>query len=418
MVVRIKSGKSIRGALSYNEQKVRQGSAEIILAAGFSCEVNDLGFSEKLRRFQLLNERNPRVKTNTLHLSLNFPPGEILAKETMQQIAMEYMDRIGFSGQPFLVYEHSDANHPHFHIVTTTIRDNGETISLHNIGRELSEPARKALELQYGLTQAESVHHETIGLPDNSDLVPALYGKAKTKHAITNIIGEVIRTYQFGTLEELNLILRQFNVVADRGQEGGQMYQKGGLVYSLLDTDGFRSGVSIKSSAIYGKPTLKTLTRLFATNKVKKVARKESVRKSVEVVFSRNKTPQELVKALLKRKIGLHFDKDITGNIQAVQFVDHFNKAVFSHDELGLELKTVLERLAIIRSNPGQSMLSTGNARNAPKGGGTGKSFITQFMTPASLAIINSLLSSGPGGQESPIDFPKKKKKKKKGPSL
>ena len=46
MVVRIKTGKSIKGALNYNENKVRQGVADIILASGFACDINDLGFSE------------------------------------------------------------------------------------------------------------------------------------------------------------------------------------------------------------------------------------------------------------------------------------------------------------------------------------------------------------------------------------
>jgi hypothetical protein len=32
------------------------------------------------------------------------------------------MERIGFGRQPYLVYRHFDADHPHIHIVTNTIR--------------------------------------------------------------------------------------------------------------------------------------------------------------------------------------------------------------------------------------------------------------------------------------------------------
>ena len=31
------------------------------------------------------------------------------------------MEQIGFGDQPYLVYQHNDAGHPHIHIVTTRI---------------------------------------------------------------------------------------------------------------------------------------------------------------------------------------------------------------------------------------------------------------------------------------------------------
>src|ERR1700724_3242722 len=100
MVVRIRQGRSIRGALSYNERKVSKGDAELILASGFACEVNQLGFSEKLKRFQFLIERNSKVKINTIHISLNFSPEDKLSVKKMQLIAADYMNQIGFGEQP------------------------------------------------------------------------------------------------------------------------------------------------------------------------------------------------------------------------------------------------------------------------------------------------------------------------------
>jgi hypothetical protein len=101
MVVRIRSGKSIQGALSYNEEKIRLGKAEMILAAGFGCEIDNLGFSQKLKRFELLNSRDPKTETNTLHLSLNFSPQEQLSDEKLQLIAIDYMNQIGFHSNHF-----------------------------------------------------------------------------------------------------------------------------------------------------------------------------------------------------------------------------------------------------------------------------------------------------------------------------
>lgn len=51
MVARIKIGKSIKGILNYNESKVREGDADLILASGFSTDAEDLTFSQKTPPF-------------------------------------------------------------------------------------------------------------------------------------------------------------------------------------------------------------------------------------------------------------------------------------------------------------------------------------------------------------------------------
>src|SRR5258708_36334458 len=100
MVVRLRTGKAIRGALSYNERKVATGQADLILASGFSCDIKRLGFNEKLRRFESLTERNEWVNTNTLHQSLNFSPKENLSPVEMQMISIYYVNRIAFVERP------------------------------------------------------------------------------------------------------------------------------------------------------------------------------------------------------------------------------------------------------------------------------------------------------------------------------
>src|SRR5436309_2592085 len=98
---------------------------------------------------------NSRVKTNAMHIMLNFDVGEKLSIAKMQEITTAYMDKIGFGDQPYLVYQHRDAAHPHVHVVTTNIKTDGQRINIHNIGRTLSETARKALEVEFNLVKAE-----------------------------------------------------------------------------------------------------------------------------------------------------------------------------------------------------------------------------------------------------------------------
>jgi uncharacterized protein YijF (DUF1287 family) len=53
------------------------------------------------------------------------------------------MEKIGFGEQPYLIYKHEDAGHPHIHIVSTTIKADGSRINTHNIGRNQSEKQEK-----------------------------------------------------------------------------------------------------------------------------------------------------------------------------------------------------------------------------------------------------------------------------------
>jgi hypothetical protein len=414
VVVRIRNRKSIQKALSYNERKVSKGVAELLLASGFACDVNQLGFTGKLRRFELLNERNVWIKANTLHISLNFPPEEVLSNEKMQMIALDYMNRIGFAGQPFLVYRHMDANHPHLHIVTTTIQEDGKPIRLHNIAKKQSEPARKAIEVNLGLIPAESRKRKQAYVPSAIDLLPAKYGKEETKQVITNIVGEVLRTYRFTSLTEFNIILGQMNIVADGGREGSRMYQMGGMVYSILDEDGFRIGQSIKASDVDGEPTLKTLEQKFAVNAVKKAVSKIYVSNAVGAALTRSRGPMQLVESLKKRNIRLHFDQDRLGKIHAVYFVDHCNRATYTQEELGISLPAVLDKL---RTSPPSVQSLPGNRdiqihRNDDTDGHDRS--ILLFGTQSTYGLIHALLRPEHGSPGSSGEIPKKKKKKKR----
>lgn len=419
----MRQGKSVRGALSYNEQKVRQGKADMLLAVGFSCDVEHLGFSEKLRRFQSLNERNDHVKTNTLHLSLNFPPGEQIADDKMQRIALDYMERIGFAGQPFLVYRHKDAKHPHVHIVTTVIKEDGDDISLHNIAKNFSEPARKALEIEYGLFPAEGRGRGPESYSEDAGTLAPEYDEAETKHKITNRLGEVLRTYKFCSLEELNGILRKFNIAADRGREDSLMYKNGGLVYSLVNDDGYRVGPAIKASDIYSdvcdKPILKKLQRRFAGNLVKKVNLTQKVNISIDAIFAGDK----IIEGLTKKNIRLYFLRDTTGQITAAQFVDHRNKVVFTHDELNINLDTIIAKVipGIIPGNglaAGQQSILDERKQNIQKTSKMEGSPTQRLLAHAAQEMIRALLAPIPGSPGSGPSYPLKKKKKKKRPSF
>jgi hypothetical protein len=333
MVAKIKSGKSLIGALNYNENKVKQHKATFIEAARYFKDPEDLSFSDKLIRLTDLAGMNQRSKTNAVHISLNFPNGEALTDETLRAIVKEYMLVIGFQTQPYLVYRHHDAGHPHIHIVTTNIKRDGERISLHYLGQNQSEKARKAIEIKFGLIKAQEQEGQRPSL--QTDVKLAEYGKSETRRMIANILGATLHSYKFTSVPELNAVLKQFNIQADRGSKDSRMYTRGGLIYWVLDRQGNKTGVPVKASNIYGKPTLKTLETKFRLNEQLRKPYKAELVKMIDSILSKPQTSKSFQKALDEKGIRCIFRQNAEGRIYGVTFIDQKNKVVFNGSDLG-----------------------------------------------------------------------------------
>ncbi|HVW99505.1 MAG TPA: relaxase/mobilization nuclease domain-containing protein [Candidatus Babeliaceae bacterium] len=346
MVARITIPNSIQRALNYNEQKVKEGAAECILAHNFLKAAGNLNFHEKLQRFEQLIALNERAKTNAIHISLNFDVSENLPTEKLAEIATVYMQKIGFGSQPFLAYKHLDAGHPHIHIVSTNIKADGRRISVHNIGRNQSTVARKEIEIAYGLVKAEDYKQQNKQLITPLNAQKVTYGKSQTKRGITNVLDAVLNQYRYASLPELNAVLKLYNVVADRGQEGGFIFNKKGLVYRVLDEQGNKVGVPIKASDIYSKPTLAFLLKKFIANAPLKQPYKKRLKTAIDWALLRPRSLHQLEDALAKENIRLVKRQNEQGIIYGLTYIDLQTKCVFNGSDIGKEYsaKAILEK--------------------------------------------------------------------------
>ncbi|MES2331353.1 MAG: relaxase/mobilization nuclease domain-containing protein [Bacteroidota bacterium] len=335
MVAKITSPERIVAALNYNEKKVQEGKAECLHASGYLRDAANMNFYQKLEGFERLNVLNSS-KTKTLHISLNFDPSEKLSNERLVTIASEYMEKIGFGSQPWLVYRHRDAGHPHIHIVTTTIQSNGKRIDTYNIGRNQSEKARKEIELSYGLVRAEDQKRLLQNKITPVQLEKIGYGKTETKKGITNVVNAVLNTYRYSSLPEFNAILRAYNVSAERGQPDSRIYKNGGLVYRVLDANGNNVGVPIKASLINSKPTLEKLESLFEKNKSLKEQFKTPLKNTIDEVLAQSPRDINTFIQLLQRKNVLTvLRQNDQGRIYGITFVDRNNRCVFNGSDIG-----------------------------------------------------------------------------------
>ena len=347
MVAVIKTGNSIHRIFNYNENKVMAKVAECIGAGNYPVDSDKMSLSMKLNRFLKQIELNENVKRNSVHISLNFHPSEShLSKEKLLEIAETYMEKIGFGKQPYLVYQHHDSGHPHIHLVSIKVRPDGSRIDMNNIGRNQSEPARKAIEKEFELVVAETQKNQKTQLKRVS-VSKALYGKSQTKMAIQNVLEAVLNQYRYASLPELNAVLKQYNVMAERGNENSRVFQHNGLLYRILDADGNPVGVPIKASLFYNKPILKYLQEKFRENEAKRTPYKSRVKNAIDMFLSGKKvTLQDLIKALEKQGIHVALRQNDTGLIYGITYVDHQTKCVFNGSILGKQYsaKAIQER--------------------------------------------------------------------------
>jgi hypothetical protein len=408
MVAIIKTGHSIHNIFNYNENKVKQGVAECLGEGNYPIDVDQMNLNMKLNRFLKQLALNENVTRNSVHISLNFDLSEInLSKEKLMDIANTYMDKIGFGQQPYLVYQHHDSGHPHIHIVSIKVRADGSRIDMQNIGRNQSETARKEIEKSFDLVIAEKGNKknnlELLAIPSGK----IQYGKIQTKKAIGNVLNAVLPSYAYASLPELNAVLKQYNVYADRGSENSRIFKTNGLVYRILNEQGKPIGVPIKASDFHNKPTLKFLEEKFKVNKNKPILYSKRIKNGIDLALLNKKTTlSELTKTLEKQGINIILRTNAESIIYGITYVDHTTKCVFNGSSLGKEYsaKAIQERCEV--TAPKTQLLGIQTPANESQGQPISNSAIAQ--------LIDALIQTEYVGNYLPNSLKKKRKKRKR----
>jgi len=428
MVAVIKTGHSIHRIVNYNENKISDGVAECIGEGNYPMDINKMGLAMRLSRLVNQAALNENVTRKSVHISLNFDPSEKdLDNDRLMAIANEYMERIGFGEQPYLVYRHHDAGHPHIHIVSIKVRDNGRRIDMQNIGRNQSEAARKVIEQQFGLVAAEA-HKRPLGyVLKPVDASRITYGKAATKRAVTNVLEAVVGHYKYTSLAELNAVLGQYNVLADRGSENSRIYKGHGLVYRVVDNEGKPIGVPIKASDFYSTPTLAVLEKRFPSNEVARTPHKARIKNAVDhaLLGGVSLTLDQLAGTLEKEGISMVIRQNALGLVYGITYVDHTTKCVFNGSALGkaYSAKAVLQRCnpkAVPVENKADMATEQriSGAITAPAPNSHGPRTTAAPPTPESTGTLEQAVASIMGTENTfdhvPAAFRRKKKKKKR----
>ncbi|HLZ88422.1 MAG TPA: relaxase/mobilization nuclease domain-containing protein, partial [Puia sp.] len=320
---------------TYNEEKVAQGQAVLIHLNNFLQDKNNITYDDKLERFQRLNELNTRSRVNMLHATLNFHPSEKLSDEQLSSIADRYMQGMQMEDQPYLVYRHQDARHPHIHLVTSLIRPDGTRVNTHRMAIRLSEPTRKAIETEFQLLPARRPE-ASVPLDPNEVRKITPGDDTPLSQSVDRILTSVNRHYHFTNLNEYNAILRAYNVTAETGNPGSKTRRYDGIYYVALDDLGNKISPPMMASQLPSRPTLHRLHEKFHQPAANHLDHLASVRQRIDwALDQRPPTLRHLVSQLQGDGIEIVIPPGNGRNPHDQIFVDHRTRTAVTGATLG-----------------------------------------------------------------------------------
>ncbi|WP_270776913.1 conjugal transfer protein MobB [Segatella buccae] len=336
MVAKINYGSSLFGALAYNGEKVNEGVAKILETNKvFSPADGTHDISACMQDFMAYMPSHVLTKKPVIHISLNPHPDDSLTDEQFSAIAWEYIEKMGYANQPFIVYKHEDIDRHHLHIVTLAVDERGKKI---NDGNNFYTSTRilKELEQKYGLIPAQMRKEKEV-----FRLQKVCYGDGENlKKQLVSVIRPAAKFYHCPSFKEYRALLSTYNICVEevKGEIRGKTYM--GLLYFATDDKGNKVGKVFKSS-LFGKSVgYEALQNRFKASK-EKLKEKHLAPKTKAVVAGalRRSAAKEDFRANLHRKgIDVLFRENEQGRLYGITFIDHNNGCVVNGSRLGKEL--------------------------------------------------------------------------------
>lgn len=337
MVAKISHGESLYGALTYNHEKVSAGTAQIISGNRIITDTlgvpgNDLHLA--MLSFENYLLANRQTEKPILHISLNPSEKDNLNNEQLAALAKEYMEKMNYGDQPYIVYLHEDTGRRHIHIVSTCVDGEGRKISDSYEWRRSMNACRE-LEEKFSLEKIADKQKELSDIY----LKKVDFSSGDLKHQVGNTLKSVLSDYRFQTFGEWNALLSLFNIEAKtvRGEHNGEFYN--GMVYSVADESGKVVSVPFKSSLFgkqFGYEGLEKKMKKYGED-YKNGKWEPSIRPLVAKTMKAVHSKEELISMLRKAGIDAVFRKNEEGRTYGVTFIDHTKKEAYNGSRLGKE---------------------------------------------------------------------------------
>ncbi|TWV14465.1 mobilization protein [Bacteroidaceae bacterium HV4-6-C5C] len=415
MVAKINVGSNLYGALAYNQEKVDEGLGKV-LGSNLVFEPTDGHFNvtECMNDFMQFVPAHFRTEKPVFHVSLNPHPDDRLTDDQLTDIGREYMEKLGYGNQPYLIFKHEDIGREHIHIVSLRVDSTGKKIDGYR-EHEHSKEITEQLERKYNLHPAEGQKRS-----EQWELTPVDASKGDLKKQIASVIKPLASMYHFQSMGEYKAVLSLYNINVEEltGEAKGKPYR--GLLYSAMDSEGNKVSNPLKSS-IFGKSVgYDGLEKRMAKSaeRIKSKNLKAHTLKAVSEAKQSCPSENEFRAKLRQQGIDVLFRRNDEGRIYGATFIDHTTRTVLNGSRLGKDYSAnVFNDLFGGKQEPIQESAQETRLSDVYKKPEQ-LNFENSHSSDSGLGGIFSILSPEPENHpkdEMPLPYRKKKKKRRYG---
>ena len=322
--------KDLMKTLTYNFRKVDRDQADILLSGQLSAD-GRLTAERVFREMTAYIPSGARTKNIVFHASINPRPDEPLSDDRLRTIAREYLCRLGYGDQPFIVFKHRDIAREHIHLVSTRVRHDGSKI------RDTMEHVRstrimRSLEAKFGLLPSgHSQKKEDVSAQPSAVDIDVGDIKRQVAAAVQYVLGR----YAFQSVGEMNLLLARFHVTAEevKTERKGRLFD--GIVYAATDTDGHKICTPIKASEIGRQVSYAALRRHFEQSKSVVRERAGAIRRAIADVMQTSPDRAEFIDRMRGHGIETVTRINAAGRLYGITFIDDANGIAVNGSRLG-----------------------------------------------------------------------------------
>ncbi|MCM1141740.1 MAG: relaxase/mobilization nuclease domain-containing protein [Muribaculum sp.] len=329
MVAKISIGSSLYGSLAYNGEKINKengrilGSNKIVIPVDGKADIGQMA-----ENFKMFMPKMGKTKKPVLHISLNPHPDDRLSDQDFEKLAREYLDKLGFGEQPYVIYKHEDIDRHHIHIVTVNVNEEGKRLNQDFLYRR-SKKITTELEEKFNLHKAQ---REKIS-PDTP--ITKINPNSDIKRQVANTVKMVGMRWKFQTLGEYNAILGLYNVKCEQtdGRVNGREYH--GLVYFATDDSGNVVATPFKASRLGKFASRAAIDGRFERSKERiDIA---PTKRAVADALAQSSGKEDFIVKLRERNIDVVFRYTEEDRIYGVTFIDHNTMTALNGSRLGKE---------------------------------------------------------------------------------
>ncbi len=250
-------------------------------------------------------------------------------------MAQEYMERMGYGNQPYIVFKHTDIDRTHIHIISTCVGIDGKKIP-DDYDHPRSMAICRDLEQKYNMQKATEQEQKQA----NKVFKPVNHKNGDIKSQIASVVRHLPKYYSFSTMGSYNALLSLFNITAEevKGERNGQPVN--GLVSVALDENGNKISNPFKAS-LFGKDAgVAQFQKHFeqSKEKMKTNPARSVLKNTIELAIHTTNNESEFKKQLTEQGINTVVRRNSEGRIYGITFIDHESRSVWNGSQLDRNL--------------------------------------------------------------------------------